>query len=718
MHDGAQLNDRYRAFISYSHQDKDWGAWLHRALETYRVPKKIVGKATPYGPIPQRLTPIFRDRDELATADNLSEEITAALKASLFLVVICSPAAAKSRWVNEEIKTFKHLHGEGRVRAVIVSGEPFSGDRETECFPESLRFKFDANGEITAERAEPIAADLRPGGDGKKYALSKLVAGLTGARLDELIQREQMRRNSRMRVAAGGFAAVAAGMGAAAVNAVIARDEARAQRAKAIEARDGAEGLVEYMLTDLRNRLDAVGRLDVLDSVGKKALQYYDARDLSAADPDALGRRARAQLLIGEMDNSRGDLDAALRSYTAAAATTQEQLRRDPDNPQRIFDHSQSVFWVGYIAWQRGDAEAAREHFTQYHDQAKRLVEIDPDNDDYQAELEYSYSNLGTLEMDVGKAAQAEQYFRKSLEVSTRLAEKHPDDIERLIAAGQSYAWLADASIRQLKLSQAVDARQAEIANYESMLSTHSDNAALLQRASIAFYSLGQLEVAIGNTKDGLEHAIKATNYGDQLLAIDPQNMYQTDRTSFAYSVRGEAHLHLQQTQEARRYLSKSIILAERLIAQDDSVIEWKATLARAKILLAKIEARNSQNSIAKELLEDVLTELSPSIESGVADPSVIRTYCVALAQRSRLSTELNVAWDEIAILIHPSFENQGLEGKALLAEAFLKTGKKQKAKDIVSALYAAGYRHPDFVALLTANPELLRAPSGDAAPP
>ena len=101
------------------------------------------------------------------------------------------------------------------------------------------------------------------------------------------------------------------------------------------------------MLTDLRKRLDAVGRLDILDSVGQRALAYYGAQDTARLDPDALGRRARSQLLVGEIDNSRGDLVSALAAYEAAAATTGEQLRRAPDNPQRMFDHSQSVFWVG-----------------------------------------------------------------------------------------------------------------------------------------------------------------------------------------------------------------------------------------------------------------------------------------------------------------------------------------------------------------------------------
>ena len=100
---------RYFAFISYSHADERWSRWLHRALETYRVPKRLVGRATAHGPIPARLTPVFRDRDELAGAADLGSKVTAALEASRYLIVICSRAAAQSRWVNEEVRVFKRM---------------------------------------------------------------------------------------------------------------------------------------------------------------------------------------------------------------------------------------------------------------------------------------------------------------------------------------------------------------------------------------------------------------------------------------------------------------------------------------------------------------------------------------------------------------------------------------------------------------------------------
>ena len=57
---------KYRAFISYSHKDEKWASWLHRALETYRVPKYLVGQDTAFGKVPDKLGKVFRDREELA----------------------------------------------------------------------------------------------------------------------------------------------------------------------------------------------------------------------------------------------------------------------------------------------------------------------------------------------------------------------------------------------------------------------------------------------------------------------------------------------------------------------------------------------------------------------------------------------------------------------------------------------------------------------------
>src|ERR1044071_1703036 len=161
-------NFKYWAFVSYSHADEEWAKWLHKSIETYRVPRKIVGRETANGVVPKRLFPVFRDRDELPGASDLGGKIQEALKTSRSLIVICSPKSAVSKWVNEEIKAYKMLGRADHVLCLMIDGEPNAPPDSgfLNCFRRPVRFQVSRNGKITDNPAEPIAADARPGKDG------------------------------------------------------------------------------------------------------------------------------------------------------------------------------------------------------------------------------------------------------------------------------------------------------------------------------------------------------------------------------------------------------------------------------------------------------------------------------------------------------------------------------------------------------------------------
>ena len=105
-----------------------------RRLEGYRVPARFHGLAAPIGAVGPRIAPVFRDRDELPTTSDLGETIRTALRQAATLVVICSPASARSRWVQEEILAFKRLKRGARVFAFIIAGEPKMAGADDDCF--------------------------------------------------------------------------------------------------------------------------------------------------------------------------------------------------------------------------------------------------------------------------------------------------------------------------------------------------------------------------------------------------------------------------------------------------------------------------------------------------------------------------------------------------------------------------------------------------------
>lgn len=191
---------KYWAFISYSHLDKGWADWLHRALETYRLPSRLRQAVSPAGSS-RYLFPVFRDRDELPSSADLNSSISAALAASKALIVVCSPHAASSRWVDAEIRAFQGLGRSDEIFCLVVDGEPNAppSAASRECFPPSLRAR-------AADGREPLAADARDI-NLRDDAKLRLIAGILGVGFDDLRQRDRRRRRRRL---VRGAAAIAA----------------------------------------------------------------------------------------------------------------------------------------------------------------------------------------------------------------------------------------------------------------------------------------------------------------------------------------------------------------------------------------------------------------------------------------------------------------------------------------------------------------------------
>lgn len=706
---------RYRAFISYSHADQRWGHWLHRRLESYRVPRKLVGKATAEGEIPSRLSPIFRDRDDLPAGADLTEEVQEALRHSRFLVVICSPASAHSKWVNQEILEFKRRHGEGRILAAIVAGEPFAEERsETdieECFPRALRFRLDGRGELSEQRTEPIAADFRPGGDGRKYGRSKLAAGLLGLKLDDLVRREAQRRNARMTVLAAGSLAIAAAMGLLAYATLLARDEAQRQRAEAVRARGDAEGLIEFMLTDLRAKLDAVGRLDALEVVGRRALQYYGGQDIEHTDADALGRRARTQMMIGEVDNLRGDLDAALRAYREAAATTHEQLERDPDNPQRLFDHAQSVFWVGYIAWQRGDLAEASRHMTEYQAHAERLVQLEPDKPEWRVELGYAVSSLGTLAFEQRDWAGALANFEQSRAINEANVASHPGDDQAKLDLGQDYSYIGETLSVLGRYAAAIDSFRDEITLYDRLILEAGAHELAESRKEWARIFLARIDLDLGRLEAARNRfqALAASIEGRLEFREDDTRL--TEAKAVVLTEWSQVEAALGGATRARQLAQAAVGVTGQLASMDADNLLWQsyhahALIVRARLLGEVIDADTIKAIESQRVHLLRLAERSPG--------STFIALVAAEAQRlagdlvSADPAEAEAHWRRGLVLLPADAALRTPDEQCTALALYLRLGQNEAARQIAATLNETGYRHPDY---LRANAAISRTP-------
>jgi WD40 repeat protein len=202
---------RYAAFISYSSKDAAFARRLHLTLEGYRIPASLGEfKLTDHPRAKNRLYPCFRDREELASG-HLGPAIEKALDDSSALIVVCSPNASDSPWVEKEIRYFESSRPT-RIFAIIADGEPNAsehGDEGRECFPPAFRHA--ARKRAGEAPPEFVAGDARKGKDGWRNAWLKLVAGIIGEQLGKLTNRDAEARRKRALVfSVGGVALTAA----------------------------------------------------------------------------------------------------------------------------------------------------------------------------------------------------------------------------------------------------------------------------------------------------------------------------------------------------------------------------------------------------------------------------------------------------------------------------------------------------------------------------
>jgi tetratricopeptide (TPR) repeat protein len=435
---------RFRAFLSYSHADAAWARWLLRKLETYRVPSHLVGTRGAHGVIERRLGSFFLDRDELPSAGDLGETIHAALADSDALVVVCSPAAAGSRWVNAEIAAFLDSGRGDRVLCFIVDGDPASADPAQACFPPML-LRPDAG---AAMGHEPLAADARPDGDGRQRAFLKLVAGLLGVGYDALAQREAQRRMRRLAiVAAASVAGMALALGLAAT-AYVARNDAQRRQAQ-------AEDIVGFMLGDLRAKLATVGRLDLMRAVDDKATGYFAALEPRDMSDRTLEQQARSLTGIGKVRLDAGDHDAAMAAFREAHARSTLLHERAPGNGPRLFDLAQAEYWIGFVALQQGRLDDAGGWLRRYRDSAVRLAAMDRGNFAWQREVAYGYHNLAVLDDALGRPAEAERALRQELALYRGWLRARPRDTALRFEAANVASWLGTLADRRGALGDA-----------------------------------------------------------------------------------------------------------------------------------------------------------------------------------------------------------------------------------------------------------------------
>lgn len=387
----------------------------------------------------------------------------------------------------------------------------------------------------------------------------------------------------------------------------------RRERTAAVAARNQAEGLVTFMLEDLSRELRPVGKLDALEQVARKALEYYEQ-----ASPEAVGepafRRGRAFYSVAEVLDDQGDIEAAIEASSTALALHRWLVEQSPDRPDwrngLALDHLQ----LGILHYQQGERGLARDSLWAARDLAAGLVELDPGRVEWRRTLGEAHYSLGLVDLFVDEV-KAEDGFLQALAIYRQLAEEDPSELfytYRLAVLhgqglGQIYSRLGRADESLEAISTAYELQQRLVSADPS--NSRWQHGFAWENRRLGFHLEGE-----GRLDEALERFRQARSITERLLSLEPSQVVWQVALAVDHRAIGSVLESRGELGEALAAYRQALEIDLRLTATEPSNAEYQEWLATDYLAIGWVLARLGRSREAEESWEVAIARFAPLV--------------------------------------------------------------------------------------------------------
>ena len=447
-------------------------------------------------------------------------------------------------------------------------------------------------GKMLAEATEVLQAGV--------LALTEAERELIGASQRRARQRARLRWMAMTLIVALALLATALGLSATA-----AKRSAEARR-------NEAEGLMHFMLGDFADKLRPLGRLDLLESVSGKALQYLRGSREDELSATGLTLRAKGLRVIGEVSRSRGDSARAIDALTQANAILSAQHRLAPNDIEVLKTLGANAYWVGQMHKDRNDLAAAEQAWREYLRFSNLLHEREPDNAEWWIEQSYAYNNLGNLAITRGQPAQAVPAFLESIALKRRALARAPDSATISGDLAASYSWLATAREALGELTAAQQLHAEEMRLVVNLRTRFPADSMWVHRHVLALQRLAMLSVAMGRDADALNEFDEAKRLFREIATQDKRNhVWQMEMTALEQS-----RLRLLARTAAPAQILPQLVEAhhtmQAILALDPKNAAWIRRESLSRVRQASVLLAAGKAQAARQHVQLALASLKP----------------------------------------------------------------------------------------------------------
>jgi serine/threonine-protein kinase len=474
----------------------------------------------------------------------------------------------------------------------------------------------------------------------------------------------------------------------------------RHERSIAEHRREQAEGLISFMVGELRKKLEPVGRLDILSGVGDEALRYFSELTPGEMTVGELRQNARTLSQIGEVRIAQGNLASADASMRRSFALASAAVLREPRNAEARFELATSEFWIGEVSRLRGDLAGALRHDREYLRICEALAKENPSNRQYAIESGYGHSNVGTILEEQGDLAGALDHYRQAVAIKEQHAPAKAD-----LAKTISKVAVVLQTMGRFDEARAAFGREHDL--LADALRTRSDNTQWLTALATNRNLLASLESDTGDDRRALALIEEQHDITARLVARDPKNAtwqrnLEASDSKWGYLLRVSGDMA-----QSESHYRAAFARLQPLLAKDPTRALWKrdAIVARSGLAWAAL-ARGDDVGARREIAAG-RAMLQTVSGHDAAMQRVAWEFAIAagaVAEHAGDSEAARREWASVADALWPGRDHHEDRNLAFLARALLYLGRINDAQPIVSRLTGGGYRSQELISLWTAK--------------
>lgn len=427
-------------------------------------------------------------------------------------------------------------------------------------------------------------------------------------------------RKHRLAVLVGAAALVAlTALGAVSITRVVSERNraeaalglAEAQRHLADRRGEAAEDLMGFMLGNLSEKLQPLGKLELLEEVAHKARAYYQAQP---DDPSSDRRlRATTRRALGDVIQLKGDTAGALAEFRASLALL-EQLA--PGEPHVRGDLHRIHLRIADVLTAQGDPTAALTEVRAAIAIIEELAREAP-SEQTRRSVALGHLKLGELLDTLGKPDDALAAFRTALAASEALAAGTPDgpSSRDLVVLHNR---MGDLVAQRGDVDGALRSYRASLEIAQQRLARGPDDAERQRLVAVGHRAVADHLTSIGRPREALAPYRASLAQFTRLAAGDPANTTHTLDVAKTHLSFGEALIESGDLARAATELAEGLTLADGLVAQDPANARWQRTRVRGHVLRGVLHDRSGNRAGA---LADALAVLEGNQRLAALDP-------------------------------------------------------------------------------------------------